>query len=198
MHITGVILAPMIADGCTSSMFICLLTNWIAGSLKTSSSPRIVDCCVWLLKINQRQLLTFLLYGWRSIDGKWRRHTTRAYDHRREPIVTIVLAFALSRSRSYSRHVLQLRAANCVMQLLLAIFRVNVLFRTSTWSWGVSLEDPPFEHRINDRQYQRVNKTRWIVSVETLARLCLPGMVRQTNVLYERRRLRITGSCRRT
>ena len=34
----------------------------------------------------------------------------------------------------------------------------------------MSLEDPPFEHRINDRQYQRVNKTRWIVSIETLAR----------------------------
>ena len=62
----------------------------------------------------------------------------------------------------------------------------------------MSLEDPPFEHRINDRQYQRVNKTRWIVSIETLARLCLPGIGRQTSVLDERRRLRITSLCQRT
>ena len=129
----------------TNSWLLCLV-------IKNKPAPIVDVLVIWL---------TF--HWW-----KWRRHTTRAYDHRREPIVTIVLAFALSRSRSYSRsysrHVLQLRAANCVMQLLLAIFRVNVLFRTSTWSWGVSLEDPPFEHRINDRQYQRVNKTRCIVS----------------------------------
>ena len=46
-------------------------------------------------------LVVWLTFHW----WKWRRHTTRAYDHRREPIVTIVLAFALSRSRSYSRRV---------------------------------------------------------------------------------------------
>ena len=46
-------------------------------------------------------LVIWLTFHW----WKWRRHTARAYDHRREPIVTIVLAFALSRSRSYSRRV---------------------------------------------------------------------------------------------
>ena len=106
------------------------------------------------------------------VDVPWwkgRRHTTRAYDHRREPIVTIVLAFALSRSRSYSRsysrHVLQLRAANCVMQLLLAIFRVNVFVPYVYLILRCESVKPSFRasNKI-DRQYQRVNKTRWIVS----------------------------------
>ena len=169
MHITDVILAPMTADGCTSFMFVCLLTNWIAGSLKTSSSPQIVDCCVWLLKINQRQLLTFLLYGWRPL-----MENGVVIRQGRTIIVVNPSSLSYSRSRSrarvriclafvFARCVLQLRSANCVMQLLTAIFRVNV-YRTSHWSWSVSLEDPPFEHRINDRQYQRVNKTRCIVS----------------------------------
>ena len=169
MHITGVILASMIADGCTSSMFNCLFTNWNAGSLKTSSSPRIVDCCVWLIKINQRQLLTFLLYGWRSTDGNGvvirqgrtifvvnpssRSYSRSRYCARVRTRVAFVFASLIAIESSKLRNAI----AACNLQgqrvpyvfLILRCGSIRPSFRAS--------------NKI-DRKYQRVNKTRWIVS----------------------------------
>ena len=102
MHITGVILAPMIADGCTSFMFVLIVNQLNCGLVKNEFQPTNSWLLCWLKSAPIVDVLViWLTFHW----WKWRRHTTRAYDHRREPIVTIVLAFALSCSRSYLRRV---------------------------------------------------------------------------------------------